>query len=382
MERLVYVDNSATTRLDDRVLKEMMPFLEEGYGNASSSYSIGIRSREAVENARKKVAKAINACECEIYFTSGGSEADNMIIKGIARANQEKGKHIITSSIEHLAVLNSCYSLAREGFEITYLPVDENGMISLKELENSIRKDTILISIMFANNEIGTIEPIKEIGKVAKAHNIYFHTDAVQAIGNVDVDVAELNIDALSISAHKFHGPKGVGAAYIKDGVKFFNLIDGGHQECCRRAGTENVAGIVGMGKAIEISTENIEEKSNKVKMIRDYCYRKLLELDNKIKLNGNFENRLPGNLNICFEGIDNKNLLLLLDMNGICVSTGSACNSSVSIPSHVLTAIGCDSKRANSSIRLSFGDTNSFEEVEYIIEVIKNNLEMMKEGK
>lgn len=379
MEKLVYVDNSATTKLDENVLKTMLPFLKENYGNASSSYSIGIKSKEAVEEARKKVAKSINGIEREIYFTSGGSEADNMVIKGIARANSHKGKHIITSSIEHLAILNSCCSLRREGFEITYLEVDRNGMISLEELESSIRKDTILVSIMFANNEIGTIEPIEEISKICKKHRVYFHTDAVQAIGNVRIDVKALGIDALSMSSHKFHGPKGVGAAYIREGVEFFNLIDGGHQECCRRAGTENVAGIVGMGKAIELATENIDIKANRVKMIRDYCYKKILELDNSIKINGSMENRLPGNLNICFENVDNKNLLLLLDMNGICVSTGSACNSNVSIPSHVLTAIGCDEKRANSSIRFSFGDTNTFEEVDYIVKVLSDNIKMLK---
>lgn len=379
MEKLVYVDNSATTRLDENVLNEMLPFLKENYGNASSSYSIGIKSKEVVEESRKKVAKSINANEREIYFTSGGSEADNMIIKGIAKANSYRGKHIITSSIEHLAVLNSCCCLRREGFEITYLDVDSNGMISLEELENSIRKDTILVSIMFANNEIGTIEPIEKIAKICKRYNVYFHTDAVQAIGNVNIDVKELGVDALAMSSHKFHGPKGVGAAYIKEGIEFFNLIDGGHQECCRRAGTENVAGIVGMGKAIELAAGNIDAKSNKVKMIRDYCYKKLLELDVSIKINGEADNKLPGNLNVCFENIDNKNLLLLLDMNGICVSTGSACNSNVSIPSHVLTAIGCDEKRANSSIRFSFGDTNTFEEVDYIVKVLKENINMLK---
>lgn len=379
MEKLVYVDNSATTRLDENVLNEMLPFLKENYGNASSSYSIGIKSKEAVEESRKKVAKSINANEREIYFTSGGSEADNMIIKGIAKANSYRGKHIITSSIEHLAVLNSYCCLRREGFEVTYLDVDSNGMISLEELENSIRKDTILVSIMFANNEIGTIEPIEKIAKICKRYNVYFHTDAVQAIGNVNIDVKELGVDALAMSSHKFHGPKGVGAAYIKEGTEFFNLIDGGHQECCRRAGTENVAGIVGMGKAIELATGNIDAKSNKVKMIRDYCYKKLLELDVSIKINGEADNKLPGNLNVCFENIDNKNLLLLLDMNGICVSTGSACNSNVSIPSHVLTAIGCDEKRANSSIRFSFGDTNTFEEVDYIVKVLKENINMLK---
>lgn len=379
MERLVYVDNSATTKLDEEVLNEMLPYLKNEYGNASSNYSIGIKARKSADEARKKIADIINACPDEIYFTSGGSEADNMIIKGIAKANKSKGKHIITSRIEHLAVLNTCSILETEGFNVTYLDVDSNGMINLNELEKSIRDDTILISIMFANNEIGTIEPIKEIGDIAKKHNVYFHTDAVQAIGNVKIDVRELNIDALSMSAHKFHGPKGVGAAYIKENIEFINLIDGGHQERCKRAGTENIAGIIGMKKALELATMNIDNKYKKVQMIRDYCYNKMLHLDTNIKLNGGVENRLPGNLNVCFEGVDNQNMLLILDMNGICVSTGSACNSNVSRPSHVLTAIGCDEKRANSSIRFSFGDTNTFEEVDYIISVIESNIKKIR---
>lgn len=379
MGRLIYADNSATTKLDKRVLDEMLPYLEFEYGNPSSSYSIGIKARKAIDKAREVIAGAINVCESDIYFTSGGSEADNMIIKGIARANKNKGKHIITSRIEHFAVLNTCESLEREGFSVTYIGVDKNGMINLEELEKSIRDDTILISIMFANNEIGTIEPIKEIGKIAKKHNIYFHTDAVQAIGNIAIDVDDLGVDALSMSAHKFYGPKGVGVAYINEKIDFCNLIDGGHQEKCKRAGTENVASIVGMGKAIEIATSNISEKISKVKMIRDYCYKKMLDLDSKITLNGSFNNRLAGNLNVCFDGIDNQNMLLLLDMNGICVSTGSACNSNVSAPSHVLSAIGCDSKRANNSIRFSFGELNTLEEVDYIIDVLKNNMNRIR---
>lgn len=379
MKKKVYVDNSATTMLDSRALNEMMPFFCNEYGNASSSYSLGIKARDAVEKARERIARAINACPTEIYFTSGGSEADNMIIKGIARANECKGKHIITTKIEHLAVLNSCHALEEEGFEVTYLNVDRCGMINLEELEESIREDTILITIMFANNEIGTIEPICQACEIAKKYNIYFHTDAVQAIGNVDIDARKLNIDALSMSAHKFHGPKGVGVAYIKDGVVFDNLIDGGHQESQRRAGTENVAGIVGMGKAIEIATTDILTKSHRIKMIRDYCYRKMLQLNTNVCLNGGMDNRLPGNLNLCFEGIDNKSMLLLLDMNGICVSTGSACNSNNSVPSHVLSAIGCDMECANNSIRFSFGDINTFDEVDYIVDVIKSNLKILK---
>lgn len=382
MNKLVYVDNSATTMLGKEVLNEMLPFLEDNFGNPSSSYSIGVKAREAVENSREKLAKALNAYTDEIYFTSGGSESDNTVIKGIARKNRERGKHIITSSIEHLAVFNSCKSLEDEGFDITYLNVDQNGMISLDELKRVVRDDTILISIMFANNEIGSIEPIEEIGNIAKEKNIYFHTDAVQAIGNIDIDVKKMNIDALSLSAHKFHGPKGVGAMYIKRGVEFTNLIDGGHQENLRRAGTENVAGIVGMGKAIELATQNIEEKASRIKMLRDYCYNKMVELNFGVKLNGSLKNRLSGNLNVSFDGIDNKNMLLVLDMNGICVSTGSACNSNTSVPSHVLSAIGLDEKESNSSIRFSFGDINTFEEVDYILDVIKNNLKHLRNKK
>ncbi len=379
MEKFVYVDNSATTKLTKEVLNEMMPYLNEYYGNASSNYLLGIKSREAIQKARNKVANAICVSADEIYFTAGGSEADNMIIKGIAMANKDRGKHIITTSIEHLAVLNTCMYLEKEGFDITYLKVDKNGRIDISELENSIREDTILISVMFVNNEIGTIEPIEEIGKIAKKHNVYFHTDAVQAVGNITIDAKKLNIDALSMSAHKFHGPKGVGAAYISENIVFSNLINGGHQECGRRAGTENVAGIVGMGKAIEIATKNIEEKENKIRMIRDYLYKKLLKLDCRVSVNGNFENRVAGNLNVCFDGIDNNNMLLILDMNGICVSIGSACNSNVAVPSHVLTAIGCDTKRASSSIRFSLGDQNTLDDVEYIVYVIEKNLDILK---
>lgn len=367
MEKLVYADHSATTFVKDKVLNSMLPYFNNCFGNASSNYSLGRNSKIAIDNARFKVAKAIGAKSEEIYFTSGGSEADNMIISGIARAYRDKGKHIITSKIEHLAVLNTCANLEREGYEVTYLDVDNDGNIDLNQLINSIRKDTILISIMFANNEIGTIEPIKEIGNIAKENNIFFHTDAVQAIGNIDIDVKELNIDALSLSAHKFYGPKGVGVAYIKKEIEFDNLIFGGHQEKSKRAGTENVAGIVGLGKAIELSVCNIQRYNDKLLNYRRYFINRIINSLDRIKINGTLDNRLPGNVNLCIEGIDSETMLLMLDMYGICASSGSACNSSSMTPSHVLTAIGLNNDQANSSLRFTFGDGNDINDIEYI---------------
>lgn len=367
MEKLVYADHSATTFVKDKVLNSMLPYFNNCFGNASSNYSLGRNSKIAIDNARFKVAKAIGAKSEEIYFTSGGSEADNMIISGIARAYRDKGKHIITSKIEHLAVLNTCANLEREGYEVTYLDVDNDGNIDLNQLINSIRKDTILISIMFANNEIGTIEPIKEIGNIAKENNIFFHTDAVQAIGNIDIDVNELNIDALSLSAHKFYGPKGVGVAYIKKEIEFDNLIFGGHQEKSKRAGTENVPAIVGLGKAIELSVCNIQRYNDKLLNYRRYFINRIINSLDRIKINGTLDNRLPGNVNLCIEGIDSETMLLMLDMYGICASSGSACNSSSMTPSHVLTAIGLNNDQANSSLRFTFGDGNDINDIEYI---------------
>lgn len=371
MERIVYADHSATTFVKDEVLREMLPYFTRNFGNASSGYSIGRNARLAIDNARCKVATAIGARSDEIYFTSGGSEADNMIIKGIARKYQNKGKHIITSSIEHMAVLNSCHFLEKEGFEVTYLPVDKNGRISLRQLEESIREDTILISIMYVNNEIGTIEPIQEIGRIAKAHQVFFHTDAVQAVGNLNIDVRSLNVDALSMSAHKFYGPKGVGVAYIKKGILFDNLIDGGHQEFSKRAGTENVAGIVGLGEAISLAYQNLEEEENKIRLMRNYLYEGLMKISPDITLNGSMENRIAGNLNVSFPKILNENMLLLLNMNQICVSTGSACNSQAVEPSHVLKAIGC--QNPDKAIRFSIGRNNTMREMDQVLKVIKN---------
>lgn len=367
----IYFDNAATTKLDERVLEAMLPFLRNEYGNASSIYSLGRDAKMAIEDARKKVADILNCKMQEIFFTSGGSESDNTIIKGIARANKCKGKHIITSKIEHPAVLESCKDLENEGFEITYISVLEDGIIDLEELKSSIREDTILISVMFANNEIGTIEPIKEIGKIAKENKIIFHTDAVQAIGNIKIDVKDLNIDALSLSAHKFYGPKGVGAFYLRSGIKCDKYISGGHQERDKRAGTENVAGIVGLGKAIELVYDDFLESNQKIKDLRDYYLKQIKEKISYVIINGSMEKRLPGNGNVSFRFVEGDSLLINLDLVGICASSGSACTSGSLDPSHVLTAIGLDSDTARSSLRISIGKNNTKEEVDFLI----NNL-------
>lgn len=371
----VYFDNSATTRIDEEVLREMMPFFKENYGNASSIYKLGRTSKKAIEESREKIAKAINANPEDIYFTAGGSESDNTIIKGIAHFNKNKGNHIVTSRIEHPAVLETCKQLEQEGFEVTYINVNNNGIIDLEELKKSITENTILISIMFANNEIGTIQPIKEIGEIARKHKIVFHTDAVQAIGSVPIDVKKLNIDSLSMSAHKFYGPKGIGALYVKNGIKFRKLIAGGHQEKDKRAGTENVAGIVGMGKAIEIATNNIAGHNEKIQKLRDYYISEIKEKIPNIKINGDLEKRLPGNANISFESIKGDSLLFNLDLKGICASSGSACSSGSIDPSHVLKAIKTPENFLNNSLRISIGKYNTKEEVDYLI---KNLIEVV----
>lgn len=367
--KIRYFDHAATTAVREDVLKEMIPYFSVEYGNPSSIYTMGRKSRRAVEQAREKVANAINANTKEIYFTSCGSESDNLAIKGVAYANKKKGTHIITSKIEHPAVLNTCKKLEQQGFEVTYIGVDEKGKIKLNELVSAIKNSTILISIMFANNEIGTIQPIKEIGQIAKEHNIIFHTDAVQAVGNVKIDVQKMNIDLLSMSGHKFYGPKGIGALYVKKGIDFERIQDGGHQERNKRAGTENVAEIVGLGKAIEISCKQFDEYNNKLNMLRQYYIKKVQENINEIRINGDIENRLPGNCNISFKGIDGETLLLELDAIGICASTGSACTSGSSAPSHVLVELGIPQDYIQGSLRITFGQENTIEDVDFLVE-------------
>ena len=375
----VYFDNAATTRLDEDVLKEMMPYLTNKYGNASSIYKLGRESRKAVEDAREKIAEAINAEPEEIYFTAGGSESDNTILRGIAYSYKEKGNHIITSKIEHPAILETCKQLEKEGFEISYVGVDKNGIINLEELENLIKENTILISIMFANNEIGTIQPVEEIGKIAKRHNIIFHTDAVQAVGSVKIDVKQMDIASLSMSAHKFYGPKGIGALYVKKGIRFQKFINGGHQEKNKRAGTENVPAIVGMGKAIELAYEHLDEHTDRIKELRDYYIDEIQKKIPDVIVNGDINKRLPGNANISFENVDGEAMLLNLDLKGICASAGSACSSGSLEASHVLLAIGVPADVAHSSLRVSIGKYNTKEEIDYLID---NLVEIVKSCK
>ena len=374
-----YFDNAATTKIKPEVLNEMMPYLTEEYGNPSSLYSIGRSAKRAVERARTQVANLINANRNEIYFTGCGTESDNTALKGIAYGYKDKGNHIITSKIEHNAILESCKMLEKSGFKITYLNVNKDGIINLQELENSITKNTILISIMFANNEIGSIQPIKQIAKIAQKNNIVFHTDAVQAVGNVPIDVEELGIDMLSMSGHKINAPKGIGALYVRSGIEFEKFMNGGHQEKNKRAGTENLAGIVGLGKACELARTNLRYHIEYIKRLRDYYHLLVLNNINNVKINGSMESRLPGNSNISFLGVDSTALLLELDKKGICCSAGSACNSGEAVPSHVLTAIGLDSEISKSALRVTFGDNNSKEEVEYLVENIKKSVQKLR---
>lgn len=367
-----YFDNSATTRVKEEVLKEMFPFLSVQYGNPSSIYSIGREAKRAVEEARRRVASLINCRPEEIYFTSCGSESDNTALKGFAFANKNKGKHIITSKIEHPAVLNTCESLKKQGFDVTYLDVDSDGFVNLETLKSSIRNDTILISIMFANNEIGTIQPVEEIAKIAHKNNIVFHTDAVQAVGNIAVDVQKMGIDMLSLSGHKIYAPKGVGALYVKSGVEFERFIDGGHQEKNKRAGTENVAQIVAIGKAAQIAECNLIQYQNKLRELRNFCLNEIKLSIPNVHINGSMDKRLPGNLNLSLEGIDSNELLFKLDEFGICASGGSACSSGDNNPSHVLTAIGVPNELSKGAVRFTFGDFNTKEDVVYLVDVLK----------
>jgi cysteine desulfurase len=369
--KIKYFDNAATTQVNQDVIKEMLPYFSVEYGNPSSLYSIGRRAKRALEEARRKIANIINCKPNEIYFTSCGTESDNLAIKGIAYANKEKGKHIITSKIEHPAVLNTCKELEEQGYKVTYLDVDQNGIVNVEQLKASIKTDTILITIIFANNEIGTIQPIEEIGKIAKENNIIFHTDAVQAMGNLKIDVKKLNINALSMSAHKFYAPKGIGALYVGEDVNFKQIQNGGHQEKNKRAGTENLAEIVGMSKALELIYKNFENHNNKIKELRDYYIEKIQSNIVDSKLNGDRINRLPGNANMSFKNINAEELLFELDEKGICASAGSACSSGSTSPSHVLTAIGLPPEWANGTLRVTIGMNNTKEEVDYLINAL-----------
>jgi len=374
------MDHAATTYTKQEVLEEMMPYFKEVYGNPSSVHSFGREARKAVDLARERTAAALNASPEEIYFTAGGTESDNWAIKGVALANKDRGNHIITTSIEHHAVLHTCQYLEKMGFEVTYLPVDSYGLVDPEQVKEAITDKTILISVMFANNEIGTIEPIKEIGQIARERGIYFHTDAVQAVGQVPIDVKDMNIDLLSLSAHKFYGPKGVGALYIRKGVKLHPFMHGGAQERNRRAGTENVPGIVGLGKAIELATSNLEETSKRLTAMRDRLISGVLNNIEYVRLNGHPTKRLPGNANFSFEFIEGESLLLSLDMKGIAASSGSACTSGSLDPSHVLLAIGLPHEIAHGSLRLTLGDDNTDEDIDYVLEVLPGIVNRLRE--
>ena len=373
-----YFDNAATTRIKEEVLEEMFPYLSLEYGNPSSIYGLGRKSKKAIDIARNRVARLINCNASEITFTSCGSESDNMALKGRALLQKFRntGKnHLITSKIEHPAILNSCNTLEKLGFKVTYIDVDRNGFINLDNLVNSITDKTFLISIMFANNEIGTIEPIGKIAKIAKAHKILFHTDAVQAVGNVPIDVKRLGVDMLSLSGHKLYAPKGIGALYIREGVEIERFLDGGHQEKNKRSGTENVAEIVGLGKECEIAQFNMDSYISKLKYFRDYFINQIRQKFPRCIINGSLEQRLPGNCNLCFENINSGELLLKLDAVGICASGGSACSSADTAPSHVLSAIGVPNDLARGALRVTFGDFNTFDDVEFLIKSLEEIL-------
>lgn len=380
MEKTVYLDNSATTPLKKEVLEAMMPCLTENFGNASSIYKTGRNAKAALEEARAKVATAIGAEPNEIYFTGSGSEADNWAIKAVAEANAKKGKHIISTKIEHHAVLHTLEYLEKKGYSVTYLPVDEDGLISLDDLKAAITEETILITIMTANNEIGTIQPIEEIGKIAKENKIIFHTDAVQAVGMIEIDVKAQSIDMLSMSAHKFGGPKGVGVLYARKGIILNSYIHGGGQERKKRAGTENVAGAVGLAAAIEIATKNLPEKTEKIKALREKLIKGIEERIPYIKLNGHREKRLAGNVNFSFQFIEGEALLLMLDLNGIAASSGSACTSGSLDPSHVLLSIGLPHEIAHGSLRLSIGDINTEEDIDYVLLKLPEIVQRLRE--
>ena len=379
MEKLIYLDNAATTKVRQEVVDAMLPFFTEQYGNPSSVYKFAGESKKAVDNARDIIAKSLNTNSQDIYFTAGGSESDNWALKATAEAYRTKGKHIITSKIEHHAILHTCDYLEKEGYEITYIDVDENGIVKLDELEKAIREDTILISVMFANNEIGTIQPIKEIGEIAHKHNVIFHTDAVQAYGHIPIDVEDMNIDMLSASGHKINGPKGIGFLYIRKGLKLRSFVHGGAQERRRRAGTENVTGIVGFGKAVEIAMDNMEERINKEISLRDRLIEKVLKRVPYTRVNGDRTKRLPNNVNFSFQFIEGESLLIMLDMKGICASSGSACTSGSLDPSHVLLAIGLPHEIAHGSLRITLSEENTEEEIDYVVDAIAEIVERLR---
>lgn len=379
MAKLIYLDNAATTQVYPEVLDAMLPYFTEYYGNPSAIYSFAGESKKAVDEARANVAALINARTEDIYFTGGGSESDNWALKATAEAYESKGKHIITSRIEHHAILHTCAYLEQKGYEVTYLDVDEDGKISLEELEKAIRPDTILISIMSANNEIGTIQPIKEIGKIAHDYGVLFHTDAVQAFGHIPIDVEEMNIDMLSASGHKINGPKGIGVMYIRKGVKIRSFIHGGAQERKRRAGTHNVPGIVGIGTAAKLAKENMAERSAKEIALRDHLIERVLKEIPYTRLNGHRTDRLPNNANFCFRFIEGESMLILLDQAGICGSSGSACTSGSLDPSHVLLAIGLPHEIAHGSLRLTLSHENTMEEAAFVVEELKRIVDRLR---
>lgn len=372
MKEFVYLDNAATTKVRPEVVEAMLPYFTEIYGNASAVYDFGQKCKQAIEDARETIAASIGTKAANVYFTAGGSESDNWALKGVAKAYRDKGKHIITTKIEHHAILHTCAYLEQQGYEVTYLDVDADGLVSPEALRQAIRPDTILISVMFANNEIGTIEPIAEIGQIAHEHGILFHTDAVQAYTQVPIDVEKMHIDLLSASGHKLNGPKGIGFLYIRQGLKVKSFIHGGAQERKRRAGTENVPGIVGLGKAVEIAMDTMKERTAKESALRDYLIARIEEEIPFAKLNGHRVKRLPNNVNFCFRFIEGESMLIMLDMAGICGSSGSACTSGSLDPSHVLLAIGLPHEIAHGSLRLTLGDENTKEQVDYVVDHLK----------
>ena len=380
MKKLIYLDNAATTRTAPEVVEAMVPYFSEHYGNPSSVYSLAGDSKKAITESRETIAKALGAKSNEIYFTAGGSEADNWALKAAAEAYASKGNHIITTKIEHHAILHTCEYLEKRGFEVTYLNVDENGVVRLEELKKAIRPTTILISVMFANNEIGTIEPIKEIGEIAKEHGILFHTDAVQAFGQVPISVDEYHIDMLSSSGHKLNGPKGIGFLYIRTGLKLRSFVHGGAQERKRRAGTENVPGIVGYGKAVERALDTLESRTAKERELRDHLIRRVQAEVPFTRLNGHRTNRLPNNANFSFQFVEGESLLIMLDMEGICASSGSACTSGSLDPSHVLLAIGLPHEIAHGSLRLTLGEETTREEIDFVVETVKKIVQKLRD--